>query len=259
MGSLCSVMPFQRHFRVAAALVAVLSAAGLGLADWSGSTTNSYTVVAGDSLWSIATSRGLTVAQLASANHLNPNDILPIGVRLVLPSLTAQPTTVAAAAPTVDPWKFCSGFQPSRAPWGVLPSSLAGTPRYYRLRPLFQKWAWNYNVSLPLLEAVAWQESGWQQGVVSPTGAVGIGQIEPYTATFIEQSLVGQSLDINSASDNIRMSAAFLGYLADIEGNNTCATIAAYYEGPLNLQSLGVIPSAQQYVADVEYLESSFE
>ncbi len=112
---------------------------------------------------------------------------------------------------------------------------------------------------MPLLEAIAWQESGWQQGVVSSAGAVGTGQILPTTAQFISGSIIGMPMNINSVSDNIRMSAAFLSYLAGVEGNNRCATIAAYYEGPDNLRQYGIFPDAQVYVADVEALIPQFE
>ena len=50
------------------------------------------------------------------------------------------------------------------------------------------------------------------------------------------------------------MSAALLSYLADIEGNNRCQTIAAYYEGAINLSHYGVFPESQAYVASVEAL-----
>ena len=66
-------------------------------------------------------------------------------------------------------------------------------------------------------------------------------------------------MNINSVSDNIRMSAAFLAYLADVEGNNRCMTIAAYYEGPVNLERYGVFPETQAYVASVEALIPEFE
>jgi hypothetical protein len=55
------------------------------------------------------------------------------------------------------------------------------------------------------------------------------------------------------------MSAAFLAYLAGVEGNNQCETIAAYYEGPLNLGQYGVFPETQAYVASVEALLPRFE
>lgn len=239
-------------------MVALVGLAAAGLADGTTSSTANYTVVPGDSLWSIATANGLTVAQLASANGIDPSAILPIGKVLVLPG-SGYEASRATEAPSGDPFDFCAGFVAERGPWGQLPAGLAGTSAYEQLEPIFAEWAAHYGISLPLLEAVDWQESGWQQSVVSPTGAVGIGQIEPYTATFIEQEIVGEPLDIHSVSDNIRMSAAYLGFLADAEGDNACATVAAYYEGAVNLQTYGVLPEARQYIEDVEYLESEFQ
>jgi soluble lytic murein transglycosylase-like protein len=237
--------------------VAIAALSAVGLAHYSSSSTDGYTVRAGDTLWAIASDHGVTVGQLAAANGLNPADILPIGKVLVMPGHTHQAQPNAAPA-QVSAWSWCSTFQPRHGPWGQLPSNLTSAT-YRSLSPLFDEWAAHYGVSRPLLEALAWQESGWQQSVVSPTGAVGVGQVEPYTASFIEADIVGIPLNLHSVSDNIRMSAAFLGYLAHVEGGNTCETVAAYYEGPLNLQAVGVLPSAQQYVADVEYLESRFE
>ncbi len=251
-------MPFQRHFSLIAGAAALIGAVTFGLADWS-SSSSGYVVQPGDTLWSIATSHGLTVAELASANRLNPADILQIGVHLYLPSTSARLDSVSISAQKASPWTFCADFHPSSGPYGVLPSGLAGTSAYYQLTPIFTHWASYYGVSLPLLEAVGWQESGWQQDVVSPTGAIGVGQVEPYTAEFISEDIVGMRLDPRSVSDNIRLSAAFLAYLAHVEGNNRCATIAAYYEGPLNLQAMGVLPDTQQYVADVEALIPRFE
>lgn len=255
-------MPLNRRIRILVALGVLAGALSFGLADWSAGSPG-YVVQPGDSLWSIAGAHGITVAQLASANSLNPLNILPIGRHLAIPSpggSVSAPAAAAASTPPADAWTFCASFAAATGPWGVLPAGLAGSSRYYQLAPVFEHWASYYGLSRSLLEAVAWQESGWQQTVVSPTGAVGVGQIEPYTARFIEQDLIGRPLDdVGSVSDNIRMSAAFLNYLAEREGNNECATIAAYYEGPLNLQTLGVLPEAEQYVADVEALAPRFD
>lgn len=254
-------MPAHRLIRLVIALSALAGALSVGLADWSGGSP-AYVVRPGDTLWSIATSHGVSVAQLASANGINPLDILPIGRQLDIPSATAVVTATPASGPEgggTNAFSFCASFSAATGPWGVLPSGLAGSARYNQLDPVFRRWAAYYGLSLPLLEAVAWEESGWQQNVVSVTGAVGIGQIEPYTASFISQQLVGLPLNyVSSVSDNIRMSAAFLSYLAGREGGNRCATVAAYYEGPVNLQTLGVLPDAQTYVADVEALIPRF-
>ncbi len=240
--------------------------AGAGAA---GFATHSYVVQPGDSLWAISRANGLSVAQLAAANNMNQNDLLLIGRQLQIPSnapstpagqvAQAAPSASATGAAAANPWTFCATFTPQGGPWGVLPDLLQQSPDRLALQPLFMKWARYYNLSLPLLEAIAWQESGWQQGVVSPVGAIGTGQIMPDTAKFITGNLIGMHLDINSVSDNIRMAAAFLAYLAGVEGNNQCATIAAYYEGPVNLSQSGVFPESQAYVASVEALLPRFE
>lgn len=254
-------MPAQRHIRLILSTVVLLGAVAFGLADWAGQSSGGYVVRSGDSLWSIARAHGLTVAQLATANRINPDDILLIGTHLYLPSASGQAASGVAVASTGTPasaWGFCESFRASPGPYGVLPARLSGTSTYYSLAPLFRRWASYYGLSPALLEALAWQESGWQQGVVSSTGAIGVGQIEPYTAKFIVE-LVGVALNPQSVSDNIRMSAAFLSYLSRLEGGNRCATIAAYYEGPATLHARGVLPDTAQYVADVEALLPRFE
>jgi soluble lytic murein transglycosylase-like protein len=247
------------------AIVSLGLLVGAGAAGFATSVAHVYVVQPGDSLWAISRANGLTVAQLAAANNMGENDILLIGRHLLIPSNSPAPTQSApsasatSTATTENAWTFCSTFTSPGGPWGVLPELLQQSPDRLALQPLFIKWANYYNLSLPLLEAIAWQESGWQQGVVSSAGAVGTGQLMPTTASFISGQLIGRRMNINSVSDNIRMSAAFLAYLADVEGNNRCATIAAYYEGPVNLSQYGVFPETQTYVASVEALIPEFE
>jgi N-acetylmuramoyl-L-alanine amidase len=268
------------QFRFAAIVVSLGLLVGAGAAGFATSAARTYTVQPGDSLWAISQANGLTVAQLAAANDMNPNDLLLIGRQLYIPndsssgssspgssssgssssgSSAAPSAATTGASASTNPWTFCSTFSESGGQWGVLPEVLQQEPKLLALQPLFMHWAASYDLSLPLLEAIAWQESGWQQGVTSSVGAVGTGQIMPATASFISNSLIGMPMNINSVSDNIRMSAAFLAYLAGVEGNNRCATIAAYYEGPLNLSQYGVFPETAAYVASVEALIPEFE
>lgn len=251
--------------RLIAASVALAVVAGAGLADYSSGSSDGYVVRAGDTLWAIASAHGISVATLAAANHLDPAAVLPIGRHLYVPGI---PSVVEAAATSPASstarsggavGSFCSSFVASPEPTGVLPDVLAGSPDRLALRPLFRQWATHYGISTALLEALDWQESGWQQSVVSATGAVGVGQIMPGTATFVSSVLVGEPLNVQSVSDNIRMSAAFLAYLSRVEGGSLCATVAAYYEGPLSLSAHGVYASTRAYVSDVEALLPRFE
>ncbi|MDQ2729650.1 MAG: LysM peptidoglycan-binding domain-containing protein [Actinomycetota bacterium] len=236
-----------------------------GQASFSSSSPATYVVRAGDNLWTIATSRHLTVSQLSSANGLNPSAVLRIGTRLTLPSSAAAVATSAqgtSSAPSVasssaSNANFCATFSPLYDARGVLPSSLRANSSRLALRPIFVSWAQRYGVSPALVEAIAWQESGWQEGVVSSASAVGVGQLLPSTATFVSQSLLGRNLNINTASDNIQMEARYLAYL---QGNlgGTCATVAGYYEGLQNMHRYGVLGESQAYVASVEAMIPSF-
>jgi LysM repeat protein len=58
---------------------------------------STYTVVAGDTLFNIARTYGLTIEELAAANGIDPNGLLTPGQTLVIPTAggTAAPTVVA--------------------------------------------------------------------------------------------------------------------------------------------------------------------
>lgn len=243
------------------AVAALLAVVAAGSASYSGSSSlpRTITVRAGDTLWGIATANGLTVAQLAAANDMNPSDILLIGRHLVIPTGSPSTQSAAAAGPAgaAGEATFCANTSFTRGPWGVLPSGLGADPARLALRPVMVRWAEAYGLQPALVEAVAWQESGWQEGVVSGSDAVGVGQLLPGTADFVNADL-GTNLSINSASDNIHMMAAFLSYLVRQVGDNACMVAAAYYQGPAALKSYGVFPETERYVRDVLALEPRF-
>jgi LysM repeat protein len=58
---------------------------------------STYTVVRGDSLWSLAKKHNLTVAELAAANSLSASAPLQLGQRLVIPGKSGSPVTEAPA------------------------------------------------------------------------------------------------------------------------------------------------------------------
>ena len=145
---------------------------------------------------------------------------------------------------------FCRVYRPPLRPVGVLPSGLANSPDRIALRPLFVKWGRAYRVPPELAEAVAWQESGWQNDVVSPDNAQGIGQLLPETATFVN-GLLGTALQVTVPEDNIRMEVRMLSALLDATGGQVCDAVASYYEGLGTLHHIGVLPESQVYVENV--------
>lgn len=227
----------------------------------------------GDSLWSLSSRYGVSMQQLAAANGMRLSDVLLAGRTLRLPGAAAGKsgaagkdgaTAGAKAGPTfrsppptvkVAPGSFCTTYVPPTGPKGKLPSGLS--PKQLALRPLFVKWADRYRVPLDLILAESWQESGWQNNVVSPDGARGIGQLLPSTADFVNRQL-GTKLDLAVPSDNIQMMAAFLAYLLQATGGQICPTVAAYYQGLGALQRYGVFPVSEGYVRAVLSLRPRF-
>jgi|UniRef100_UPI004049390C LysM repeat protein len=63
-----------------------------------------YTVVRGDSLWSIAKRNGLSVVELSAANNLRASSTLQLGQKLIIPgkSVSNTPATVAVETKAVE-------------------------------------------------------------------------------------------------------------------------------------------------------------
>ncbi len=104
------------------------------------------------------------------------------------------------------------------------------------MEQIFQKAAAKYGVSSNLLKAVAKVESGYQPGVVSSAGAIGVMQLMPGTAS---------SLGVTNAYDaeqNIMGGAKLLSQLLARYNNNLDLALAAYNAGPGNVAKYGGAP-----------------
>lgn len=215
----------------------------------SGSPAASYQVQPGDSLSAISARFGVSVAALAAANGISNPNVIYAGTTLAIPSSTGAGGAAASEAqPTGQAYTSTSSYPPE----------LAYYPDRLALVPTFEQAAAQAGIPVSLLEGIAWQESGWQAGVISPAGAIGVGQLTPDTVAFVRAVLDPAALDPWVATDNIVISAQFLRYLLDQTSWNTQLAIAAYYEGLAAAQEYGILPVASQYVADVEALQSEF-
>jgi soluble lytic murein transglycosylase-like protein len=189
---------------------------------------------------------GTTTAALASANGItNPNAIFA-GMRMTLPS------TVIVSASSAG----SGGIVGSSADY---PAQLLAHPDRLALQPDFVHSAAASGVPLALLEALCWWESGWQNNAVSPTGAIGVCQIEPSTVSFVDSSILqGPTLDPRIAADNIALSAAYLRYLLNRTGGSAAAALAGYYQGLVSVQQDGLLPSTKTYVSGILAYASIF-
>jgi len=222
-----------------------------------------HVVAVGETLSAIAGRYGLSTAALAQANGIaDPNRVFA-GSRLQIPSLEGpsggSPGSGGSGGSTGSTGSSGSTGSGSSGGSGSssLPSRLQQHPERLALMPTFDQWAAAYGVPPDLFKAMTYLESGWQQNVVSSTGAVGIGQLMPATVVTVNR-LLGTSLRASVASENIRMSARYLDLLLSVTGGDSRAALAGYYQGLASVQHNGLYPSTIAYVNGVEALRIRF-
>lgn len=125
--------------------------------------------------------------------------------------------------------------------------------RYTGVEWAIESTARRMRVEPALALAVAWQESRFDQSSRSDTGAIGIMQVEPDTATLAARDL-GRPIDAYSPADNIVAGIFWLHSLLSSYNGSIDSTLAAYYEGPGNLARQGYVQGTAQYVAHAEAL-----
>jgi soluble lytic murein transglycosylase-like protein len=191
-----------------------------------------YVVVAGDNLSTIARRHGVTVTELARANHLDVRKVLRLGTRLAVPAPAAR-----------------TGY----------PARLLASPDRLALVPHFLRWSKANGLPADLVMATTWLESGWQNGAVSKVGAIGIGQLMPGTVKFVRHELIGIDwLDPRIPEHNIRMSARYLRFLLRRSGGDVRTALAGYYQGPGSVARHGALPGTAAYVNGVLSLRRLF-
>jgi Transglycosylase SLT domain/Putative peptidoglycan binding domain/LysM domain len=187
-----------------------------------------HVVRAGESLTELARRYGTTVAKLARLNHLDPSHVLLIGTKLRMPAGSPQRVTATRVA--------------------YRTASVAS------VRALLDHWALHYGVSVHLVRALAWMESGYNNALVSTVGARGIMQLLPTTFRFAENVLIGHRVHHN-ADGNVRAGVAYLAHLIHDFHGNTRLALAGWYQGERAVRKHGMYKVSRPFVADVLSLE----
>jgi soluble lytic murein transglycosylase-like protein len=206
------------------------------------STGGGYRVQPGDTLSAIAARYGVGVNELASLNGLQPSGLLLSGSTLRLgggsasaPASTEMVSTSPAASSGAQP----TGESVSSSEVGSIASAEGVPPS--------------------LAEAVGYQESGFNNSMVSSTGATGVMQIMPGTWNYIGQNLAGPPpLSPSSATDNIRAGTLLLHSLLGQTGGDPAMAAAGYYQGLQSVRQHGLFPDTQAYVNSVMALRQRF-
>jgi LysM repeat protein len=211
------------------------------------SSGGAYVVQPGDTLTAIATRAGVSPGSLAAANGLDQNGVLVSGKVL---HLSGSPTSVATAAATSQPVGAVAQGSPTDPPYP--------TPERVTA-PQVGSIASANGVPASLAAAIAWQESGFNNDLVSSADARGVMQILPGTWQWIQQSLdTGAPLAPASAADNVRGGVLMLHSLLGATGGDSAMAAASYFQGLPSVQQHGLYPETQQYVNSVLALERRF-
>jgi N-acetylmuramoyl-L-alanine amidase len=199
-----------------------------------------YTVRPGDTLSGLAAAARVPAAQMAYMNGLNPTSQLIAGTVIKLPTGAAitpsgpapARTIVPQAAPMASPGRLSAGQVGSLAAAQGAPSSLAS--------------------------AIAWQESGFNNAMVSGANARGIMQVMPGTWSWVQANLSSTQLDPSSPTDNVKAGSLYLAHLLRETGGDPSMAAAAYYQGLDSVRRIGMLPETRRYVANVLALRARF-
>jgi LysM repeat protein len=201
-----------------------------------------HIVTRGQNLTVIARRYGVSVAAIVSANRISNPGRIYAGQRLKIPAAGAAAARQAPAAA-------------ARA----VPASMAGlVARRDAVRRVIVEEARRYKVPAAFALAVAWQESGWQQGVVSHAGAVGVMQLMPATADWVGAAMLGTAPHIRDTRWNVRAGVRLLAHYLNRYDGDRDRVLAAYYQGQSATDRHGIYPVSRPYIASIKVLVRMF-
>lgn len=225
-----------------------------------------YTVRPGEHLTAIAAAHGTTIAALVEANGLvNPNFVYAGSViRVPAPAKPATPAPAPAVAPPAMALPAASAA-PEARPAAAGVSSL---PMPEWMRPLVAQResvlrlivaeARAQGVPPSFALAVAWQESGFQQSVVSSSGAIGVMQLMPDTGEWVATSMLGEPVNIHDTASNVRAGVRLLRHYLDRYDGSRERTLAAYFQGQYAADNYGLYGETYPYIASILLHERFF-
>ena len=198
--------------------------------------TRSHPVRSGETLTSIARRYGTTIGAIVKANHIADPSFVRTGTLLRIPG--AAPTK-QASAPT-------------------MPASMRTlVARRAAVRKVIVEEARRFGVPTSFALAVAWQESGWRQGVTSSAGAVGVMQLLPATGDWVS-GMLGRQVNLRDTRQNVRAGVRLLRHYLDRYHGDRSLVLAAYYQGQTAVDRHGIYPISRPYIASILFLERLF-
>lgn len=265
------------------------SGTGSSTSDAARSTSTSITVRAGDTLWGLAASHGVSVSALAKANDLTTARLIHPGQTLNLPgsasSASSSGSTRAAASPSPSSSAPSSSSTKLTQPYdentigdikageavadtflhyrysdGVARAAAANreylasadAPSQDAIRQVIVQTSTRYGVDPDLMVALSFQESGWNQRAVSPANAIGAMQVIPTSGEWAS-SLVGRELNLLDPQDNVTAGVVIMAALQR-SADSADDAIGGYYQGLGSVRQYGLFSDTEQYVSNIRQL-----
>jgi soluble lytic murein transglycosylase-like protein len=218
--------------------------------------TYRHLVVEGDSVIGIARQYKVTPSVVARANHLRDARIVRLGTVLSIPvtrTITVAPARSAANsfAGRTYPATVVAAAARDRA-------ALAQRPKPSRdfVTSFIVRTAKANHVDPALALAVAYQESGFNQRVVSVADAIGVMQVIPSTGAWAS-GVVGHRLDLLDVRQNVLAGVILLRVLTK-NASSLQNAVAGYYQGLASVSQNGMYADTKQYVNNVLQLRKGF-
>ena len=200
-----------------------------------------YTVRRGDTPSSIATRFHAWTRELMQINGIRRASQLRAGERIVVPVVIARAGRTHHSRPHTT--------KPLRHGWRH-----ANLSRQ-QVRTIITRRARNLGVPPKLALAIAWQESGWRQPLVSSAGAIGVMQLLPETGRWMSL-YAKRRLWIRDTHDNVSGGLYLIKWLRQQTRSDRTA-IAAYYQGLGAVREHGLYRDTKQYVRSVQAIRRS--
>jgi len=208
-----------------------------------------YVIQPGDTLSHIALQFDVTVDDIKSVNGLD-SDLIIAGQTLTVPGHLADQAPPPAPAPAPAPPVYEVPTAPIEIP--------SERPQSPEIEAMIDELAMAEGVDPGIVKSIAWIESGFDQGVRSHAGAVGVMQLMPGTMEWLETDIFGQELNEDvSVYDNIKAGVYLLGLLQRQTGSQELA-VAAYYQGLGATQQGIMYNETRRYVEGVMAIKARY-
>lgn len=213
-----------------------------------------HIVRAGETLWDIALAYRTSLTKLLAANRLSNPGLIQVGQRITLPGEPRPRTPKPRSRADATSANTFAGYTYDAATVAAASRNRAAlarasVPSRAETAAMIRRTALRHGVDPKLALAIAWQESGWNQRVVSVANAIGTMQVIPPSGQWASD-LSGHRLDLLNTEDNITAGVVILRALQASASSRNQA-IAGYYQGLTSVRDNGQYEDTKLYVSAV--------